>query len=103
MPSSNQARLFDKKYLRLLAASLFITGAFYCTIWAGNPALALDCWFFDDARIEEILRENVETTFTYVRIFEPNYVRRIGVETDHFFGEYDIWFRLFNFYPLDPD
>lgn len=103
MSSSNQVRLFDKKYLLLLTASLLFTFAFYRMIWTENPALAFDHWFFNDTRIEEILRENVETNFTYVKIYEPSYVPSFEGETTPFFGEYDIWFRIIKFYPLDPD
>ena len=104
MSALNREGLLGKKYLLLLVASLFITYTLHRTItWTEDPTLAQENWFANDARIEEILRENVETNFTYIKIYEPSYVSSFDGGITPFFAEYDIWYRYFNFYPLDPE
>ena len=104
MFASNREGLFGKKYLLLLVASLLTTYALHRTITGTeNPTLAAGHWFTNDARIVEVLREYVETNFTYIKIYEPGYVSSFDGGITPFFAEYDIWFRYFHFYPLDPE
>jgi len=104
MFASNREGLLGKRYLLLLAASLLTTYALHRTITrTEQPALAAGHWFDDDTRIEEVLRENVETNFTYLKISKPLYTSSLDGGITPFFAEYDIWYRYFNFYPLDPE
>jgi len=104
MFASNREWLFGKKYLLLLTASLLTTYALHNTITrTDDPILAQDHWFTNDTRIEEVLRDCVETNFTYIKIYEPSYVPSFEGGITPFFAEYDIWYRYFHFYPLDPE
>ncbi len=104
MFASSRGGLPGKKYFLLLAASLVLTLYVHRTITGPEHPTLAKSWFANDTRIEEILRENVETNFTYLEIFKPYYIKSPGITTPTTFqAEYDIWFRFFWFYPLDPE
>jgi len=53
--------------------------------------------------IEQILREKVDTNYTYLEISGPHYVPSFEGGISPFNAEYDVWHRYFNFYPFNPD
>ncbi len=93
-----------------MVASLLTTNTLHqLTTNNERPTLPPGNWFANDTRIEEILRENVKTNFTYLVIskpyYTPSYKGEPGVQIQivPFFADYDVWYRYFEFYPFDPE
>ena len=95
--------LFTSKFIILLAVTLLTTYSFHkITTRPDSPILEPNHWFSDDEYIVNILRETVNTNYTYLILSGPHYTSSFNGGITPFFAEYDIWYRHFNFYPFDP-
>ncbi|MCJ7730888.1 hypothetical protein MUP51_01110 [Candidatus Bathyarchaeota archaeon] len=100
----SENEVFENKYIILLAITLLATYSIHQIVSRPeSPALSSNNWFADEATIEDILRKNVDTNYSYLEVSNPHYTPSFSGGIDPFFAEYDIWYRYFNFYPFDPD
>ena len=100
----SEDEIFEPKFIILLAITLLVTyNVHLVASKIGSPSLSSDNWFANDALVEYVLRENVDTNYTYLEVSDPHYIPSFNGGITPFFAEYDIWYRYFNFYPFDPD
>ena len=101
---ASKNEVFEAKYVLLLLISLFVTYSIHTMISRfDSPILSSTSWFADDELIENILRENVDTNYSFLEVSPPVYTESFNGGIIPFFADYDIWYRHFNFYPFDPE
>lgn len=97
--------VMGRGFVFMLFLSLAFTYSLHTSVsqYNAQKTLTPGNWFNNDTRIEEILRANVPTNYTFLEISKPHFIASFEGGIDPFFAQYDVWYRHFNFYPFDPE